>query len=120
MNRKERRVPLRDDQVITVLAPNNPKVEGSAAHDLFEQYRRPTMKVGAYLTAVAKLRRRGACGRSALWWDLDRGFIRIDDLGELTRGERTPHLRVETLARAYYPVRGPDRHDQWIRLKSTR
>jgi hypothetical protein len=87
MNGKERRAPLRDDQVISVLAPNNPKVEGTASHHIFELYRK-AKTVGEFISAVrttADERRamgmppRGGCGRSGLWWDLDRGFIQIDD-----------------------------------------
>lgn len=86
MNRKERRAALRDEQVITVLVPNNPKMDGTAAHHMFEQY--PKAKtVGEYISAVrlsADERRamglppRGDCGRSGLWWDIDHGFIRVD------------------------------------------
>jgi hypothetical protein len=86
MNRKERRAPLRDEQVITVRVPNNPKIEGTAAHHMFEQYRK-AKTVGEYITAVRLsaderrdmgLPRRGDCGRSSLWWGLERGFIRVD------------------------------------------
>jgi hypothetical protein len=36
MNRKERRAPLRDEQVITVLVPNNPKIEATAARNILD------------------------------------------------------------------------------------
>ena len=86
MHRKERRTPLRHNQMITVLVPNNPKMEKTAAHHMFEQYRK-AKTVGEYINAVrtsADERRamslppRDGCGRECLWWDLERGFIRVD------------------------------------------
>jgi hypothetical protein len=76
----------RDDQTITVLVPNNPKGEGTAAHHMFEQYKK-VATVGEYDSAIrasAEERRqmglppRADRGRAALRWDLERGFIRLD------------------------------------------
>ena len=99
MNRREPRTPLRDDQVITVLAPNNPKREGTACHHIFELYR-TTKTVGEFIDAVratADERRalglppRSDSGRLDLWWNIDRGFIRVDD----AREARTAQSRNE-------------------------
>src|SRR5215472_4231027 len=65
------------------------------------------MTVGDYLAAVAKLPRRSDCGRTALWWDLDRGYIRIDEHGAVT--ERPPDSRIKPTAAARHPVRNSPR-----------
>jgi len=77
---------LRDDQTIRVRVANNPKREGTAAHHMFEQYKKAAT-VGEYVsviraTADERVRKglppRADQGRAALLWDLERGFISLD------------------------------------------
>ena len=63
-----RRPMAQAEQVITLLATENPKRAGSASFARFALYR-DGMAVSEYLEAGGR--------RSDLWWDSDRGFITL-------------------------------------------
>jgi hypothetical protein len=87
MKEKYSRAQLHDDQIITVLVPNNPKQPGSAAHHMFGLYRNG-MTVGEFVAAVQRtsgdrvklgLPPQYYIGMRGVRWDLAHRFIRVDE-----------------------------------------